>query len=138
MSTGSGCSATRRSSPQASALYAGEGTKREGAVVFANTDPEMVRFFCDWLRRFFDVDEARLRVRVYLHEGLDLDAAQSHWSAVTGVPAAQFGKSYRARADATIRHNKHEFGCAYVKYSCTRTHRRIMGLIRALLSSQCG
>jgi hypothetical protein len=31
--------------------------------------------------------------------------------------------------------NKHEFGCVYVRYSCSRTHRRIMGLIRALLSS---
>jgi hypothetical protein len=120
------------------ALYAGEGSKTEGAVVFANTDPAMVGFFCAWLRHFFDIDEARLRVKVYLHEGLDLDAAHVHWSRITGVPTSQFGKPYRARPDATIRHNKHEFGCAYVKYSCTRTHRRIMGLIRALLSSQGG
>jgi hypothetical protein len=32
------------------ALYAGEGTKRDGAVRFANSDPTMVRFFCAWLR----------------------------------------------------------------------------------------
>ena len=54
------------------ALYAGEGAKTDGNVRFANTDPEMVRFFCAWLRRFFAPDESRLRVRVYLHEGLDL------------------------------------------------------------------
>ena len=34
------------------ALYAGEGSKREGSVVFANTDPTMVAFFCSWLRHF--------------------------------------------------------------------------------------
>ena len=28
------------------ALYAGEGSKTEGAVRFANTDPEMMSFFC--------------------------------------------------------------------------------------------
>jgi transcriptional regulator with XRE-family HTH domain len=28
-----------------------------------------------------------------------------------------------------------EFGCAYVSYGCSRTHRQIMGLVRALLSS---
>ena len=39
------------------ALYAGEGSKADGKVLFANTNPEMISFFCAWLRRFFDVDE---------------------------------------------------------------------------------
>jgi transcriptional regulator with XRE-family HTH domain len=117
------------------ALYAGEGAKRDGSVMFANTDPAMIAFFCSWLRQFFDIDEPRLRVRVYLHEGLDLDAAERQWSAVTGVPLDQFRAPYRATPDPSIRRNKHEFGCVYVGYSCSTTHRRIMGLIRALLSS---
>src|SRR5919112_6701766 len=37
------------------ALYAGEGTKRDGAVRFANSDPRMIVFFCCWLRRVFEV-----------------------------------------------------------------------------------
>jgi hypothetical protein len=117
------------------ALYAGEGSKTDGSVKFANTDPAMLEFFCAWLRAFFAVDEARLRVSVYLHEGLDLDAAESHWSRVTGIPRSQFRRAYRAVADATMRTVKHRFGCCYVTYSCSRTHRQIMGLIRALLSS---
>lgn len=117
------------------ALYAGEGSKREHSVVFANTDPAMIRLHCAWLRHFFDIDEARLRMRIYLHEGLDLDAAEAFWSQLTEIPRAQFRAPYRAVADPSIRRNKHEYGCAYVVYSCTRTHRRIMGLVRALLSS---
>jgi hypothetical protein len=117
------------------ALYAGEGAKADGDVVFANTDAAMVMLFCVWLRRFFAPDEHRLRVRVYLHAGLDLDAAENHWSSVTGIPRSQFRKPYRAPADPSIRRNKHQFGCVYVRYSCTRTHREVMGLIRALLSS---
>ena len=95
----------------------------------------MVRFFCAWLRRFFEIDESRLRVRVYLHEGLDLDAAERFWSEATGIPRSQFGKPYRAAADPSIRKTKHQHGCVYVNYSCSRTHRGIMGLVRALLSS---
>ena len=76
-----------------------------------------------------------MRVRVYLHEGLDLDAAHAHWSAVTDVPLSQFRAPYRAKADPTIRTTKHEFGCVYVSFNCSRTHRQIMGLIRALLLS---
>jgi hypothetical protein len=118
------------------ALYAGEGAKAEGKVRFANTDPAMIGFFCAWFRHFFEIDESRLRARVYLHDGLDLDSAESFWSRVTGIPRSQFTKPYRAVRDATIRTNKHEHGCAYVDYCCTPTHRAIMGLVRALLSSE--
>jgi hypothetical protein len=118
------------------ALYAGEGAKADGLVKFANSDPDMVRFFCAWFRRYFDVDESRLRASVYLHLGLDLDATEAFWSDLTGIPRGQFGKPYRAVPDPSIRRNKHEHGCFYVMYSCSRTHREIMGLVRALLSSQ--
>jgi hypothetical protein len=95
----------------------------------------MIAFFCAWLRRFFAVDESRLRVRVYLHEGLDLAQAQRFWSDVTGIPATQFNRPYRAKADVSIRRTKHEHGCAYIDYCCSRTHREIMSLVRALLIS---
>lgn len=120
------------------ALYAGEGAKRDGMVSLANTNPAMLRLFCRWLRTFFEVDEARLRARLYLHRGLDLHAATTFWSEVTDVPISQFGKPYRAVPDAGIRSSKHEFGCATVAYSCTRTHRQVMGLIRALLGPYVG
>lgn len=115
------------------ALYAGEGTKRDGAVRFANSDPRMILFFCCWLRRFFEIDESRLRIRLYLNEGLDLAAAIAYWSELTAIPAAQFGKPYRAVPDPTIRHAKHVHGCVTVSYSCSATHRSVMGLVRALL-----
>ena len=39
------------------ALYAGEGTKRDGAVRFANSDPAMISFFCVWFRQFFEIED---------------------------------------------------------------------------------
>jgi transcriptional regulator with XRE-family HTH domain len=116
------------------ALYAGEGSKTDHSVKFANTDPAMIAFFCRWLRTYFVVDEARLRASVYLHQGLDLDTAEQHWSEITGIPREQFRAPYRAKANASIRRTKHVHGCCYVVYSCSATHRRIMGLVRALLS----
>ncbi len=68
------------------ALYAGEGSKRDGTVSFANSDPRMIAFFCAWLRRFFDIDEPRLRVKLYLHEGLDLEEAIAFWSRSRASP----------------------------------------------------
>jgi hypothetical protein len=114
------------------ALYAGEGAK--GALKLANCDPRMIAFFCAWLRHFFDVDERRLRVALYLHQGLDLEAAMAFWEEVTGIPRSQFTKPYRAVADPSIRSAKHAFGCPGVAYSCARTHRAVMGLVHALLT----
>ena len=117
------------------ALYAGEGSKTGHAVGFANTDPMMVALFCRWLRRFFDIDERRLRVRIYLHEGLDLEAAMRFWADVTDIPIDQFRAPYRASPDPTRRYNKHVNGCVYVSYSCSRTHRAVVGLVQGLLRS---
>jgi len=118
------------------ALYAGEGSKTGNRVRFTNTDPAMVRLFCTWLRRFFDIDESRLRATVYLHQGLDLEAAIAFWSDVTRIPPTQFTAPYRAVPDASIRTTKHPTGCAYVNYSSARTHRAVMGLVDALLRSE--
>jgi hypothetical protein len=116
------------------ALYAGEGSKTPGDVRFANSDPRMILFFVEWLRRCFGVDTSAMRFRLYLHEGLDLDAANRFWSELTGIPTSQFRKPYRAAADPSIRRSKHPMGCPSVGVSSTRLHRRVMGLVDALLS----
>ncbi len=117
------------------ALYAGEGAKRDGYVWFANSDPRMIAFFIAWLRYFFDVDEARLRVALYLHRGLDLDAAVAFWSKVTQIAPAQFRKPYRAVPDPSIRKAKHPMGCPGLGLTDVSIHRALMGQIDALLSS---
>ena len=115
------------------ALYAGEGSKGDGTVRFVNSDPRMVVLFCTWLRHFYEIDESRLRLTLYLHQGLDLSAAMAYWSGLTGIPQSQFCKPYRAVPDPSIRHAKHVHGCVTVRYSCSATHRSIMGLVGALL-----
>ena len=116
------------------ALYAGEGSKTDGDVTFANSDPRLIWLHLKWLRRFFDLDESRLRVKLYLHDGLDLMAANGFWSELTKIPVSQFTKPYRAAADPSIRRTKHVMGCPAVAYRSTAVHRRVMGLIEAVLS----
>jgi hypothetical protein len=117
------------------ALYAGEGAKRDGEVIFTNSDPRMVVLFLRWLRTVFAIDESRLRLRLYLHEGLDLAIANDWWSRLTSIPIEQFGRPYRAVPDASIRRSKHPMGCASIRYGSATTHRGVMGLIDALLPS---
>jgi hypothetical protein len=116
------------------ALYWGEGFKRDGTVGMANTDPGVLKMFVTWLRRCFAIDDARLRVRLYLHDGLDLQAAERYWSDLLDIPREQFRAPYRAVADDSRRLTKHLFGCPSVRYSDATLHRRVMGLVRALSS----
>jgi hypothetical protein len=117
------------------ALYAAEGSKAGWEVAFANSDPRMVLFFCAWLRTFFTLDESRLRLRIYLHQGLDLDAAVAYWTRLTAIPPGQLIKPYRAAPDPSIRRVKHVYGCVTVRYTSSETHRAIMGIVDALLAS---
>jgi hypothetical protein len=114
----------------------GDVLHRDGKVQLANSDPRLLFFFCEWLRRFFEIDESRLRVWLYLHEGLDLDEANAFLALITGIPLSQFRKPYRAVPDAGIRTTKHIYGCPSVVYSCSKTHRAIMGLVHGLFAPE--
>jgi hypothetical protein len=51
-----------------------------------------------------------------------------------GDSGVTVGKPYRAVPDPSIRRAKHVHGCVTVSYSCSATHRCVMGLVNALLS----
>ena len=116
-------------------LYAGEGSTTTGTVSLANSNPVLLRVFVTWLRSEFHLDESRLRAKLYLQQGLYLDASRGHWSNVLDIPESRFGTPYRAVSDPSRRRSKHVHGCATVLYSCTRTHRRVMAMIEAVTSS---
>lgn len=114
-------------------LYHGEGAKTQRMVKLTNTSPTLLAVFVTWLRRFFAVDEKRLRVRLHLHDQIDECTAVAFWSHVLGIPADQFHQTHRvvARSAGT----KHPNGCASVVYSDAAMHRRVIALITAVSSS---
>ena len=82
---------------------------------------------------FATPDETRLRVHLYLHADLDLDLAEDFWSGLTGIRRSQFHKTYRAASDATIRTNRHVYGCCHVRYGSSLAIRQILGMMEAML-----
>ena len=59
------------------ALYAGEGSKTPGEVRFSNSDPRMILLFVTWMQTCFGIGPYEVRFRLYLHQGLDLEAANA-------------------------------------------------------------
>lgn len=117
------------------ALYHGEGFKTEASGLgMANTSPDVLLLFVTWLRRFFEIDESRLSVRLYLHADLRLGAATTFWSDLLRIPGSQFNKPCRVVQRGTYRRSKHEFGCPSVRYRNLLLHRRVMAMIGAISS----
>ena len=114
-------------------LYLGEGAKTEASGFrMANTSTAIMRSFVRWLRMFFDIDETRLRGRLYLHDDLDEHAAITHWSEALDVPLDQFQRSYRPVRRSDFKTSKHEFGCMSIGYGDVSIFRRVMAMNDAI------
>ncbi len=117
------------------ALYAGEGSKGDHGVAFANADPILIKFMTDWFTEFTQVHVSKLRGAIWLHEGLDEDMAKKFWSKTTGIPQNQFYKTYVAKNkidSKKIRKNIHQYGVFSIRFSDSAVNRKIMGWIYAL------
>jgi hypothetical protein len=71
-------------------LYWAEGSKSRNQVQFANSDLNMVRFFCDFLRTSLEVrrEDMTLRLNVYTDNGLTLREIEDYWLEALGLPRA--------------------------------------------------
>ncbi len=76
------------------ALYWAEGGKTKSFVNFSNGDPRMIILFIKFLTEVCNVDKARIRCYIHIHEHLDTLVAEKYWQSVTEIPAEQFYKTY--------------------------------------------
>jgi len=79
------------------ALFIGEGTKKtSGSLVFANSNPEIIKLFLTLLRQCYPIKEGQFRCTVQGRYGQNFDELNHFWSKKTRIPLKQF---YKARID---------------------------------------
>jgi len=78
------------------ALYWAEGFKKDSRLGFANSDPNMARFFLKWLIEICGVPrkEIRLRVGLNISHRNRIGEVENYWSKVTNIPLSQFQKPF--------------------------------------------
>lgn len=76
-------------------LYWAEGTKTRNAAQLSNSDPEVLRFFVAFLRKYFRVDDSELRVTCNLFADHVDDQAriEQFWLSLLGLPPECLRKS---------------------------------------------
>lgn len=102
-------------------LYWAEGDKaRKSFVALTNTDPKVLLYYVKWLRKYFEIDEGRLRGRLYIWKDSNEIVAKRFWSELLGIPVEQFTKSYISKSKPKIRKRRHEYGVCRVSYGSAK------------------
>ena len=117
-------------------MYLCEGAKYPTSrhMGFGNTDPRIIRTFLKMLRRHYDIDERKWRVRVMHRWDQDGEALNRYWSKVTRIPRKQSYPSYadrRTKGQATRRHNYKGVCC--VQYCDTTLQYELQAIGESIL-----
>lgn len=85
-----------------SCLYWAEGyNASRNAIIFANTDPRMIKLIMRFFREACKIPEAKFRGKVAIHPHLHVRKAERYWSGVSSIPLEQFNKPLLAVSRAS-------------------------------------
>ena len=118
-------------------LYLGEGTKnKRSALVFGNSDPEIIKLFLQLLRRVFNIDEKKFRCTLQGREDQDIKTLELFWSGITKIPLNQF---YGSRIDPRSKgkaSKKHDYkGVCRIDYLSANVFHEIMAVCSVITGS---
>ena len=117
-------------------LYWAEGYKGGFGVDFANSDPEMIKLFLSFLRNICGINETRLRVYLYTHEGQDIEDLKRFWNKITKIPLDQFSKPYIKKVNgASNKSDKMPNGLIHIRYHDKKLLNLILDWINEYISS---
>ncbi len=112
-------------------LYYGEGAKTNTTVDFANSDPDAIKVFLNFLRRVCRVERKRLRFYLYCFANQDLGELLDFWSSFLKVSRQQFTKPYVRERGANLGRTMH-YGVLHIRYSDKRLLEKILSLGKKL------
>ncbi len=123
------------------ALYWAEGYKRHGGkhpsphISFSNSDPKMIKFFLQFVRKILKINEEKLKPLIQIYPSTDKNEAVIFWSEVTGIAKNNFSITVAvSRASQNKRpKNLLPHGTLNVRIHSRQKFFEIMGLIDGLV-----
>jgi transcriptional regulator with XRE-family HTH domain len=118
-------------------LYWAEGTKQRSSVEIANSEPELLRVFADFLRRFFAVPsgDIYLRCNLFADHASRQAEVERFWLDALGLPPSSLRTSMvnvASSASKGKRTNMLPYGTASLRVHSTRIVQTIYGSIQEL------
>lgn len=102
-------------------LYWAEGSKSKNQVVFTNSDVYMMQYFIKLFKRYFDLKDQDIKIRIKTHidNGLKLNDIEDYWLKSLELPRECLGKSFvdyrKADRNKDFKKRKLYYGvCAFI------------------------
>jgi hypothetical protein len=116
-------------------LYWGEGKKGRNVASIANSDPNIIKIFARFLKKFFDVpnDKITWRCNCFLDCGLSLDEVEQYWLEQGGLSKNGLLKStvdHRSRTSTGKQRHKSRYGVCSLQVNDVRIVQAIYGGIQ--------
>lgn len=119
-------------------LYWGEGYKKGSQELgFTNSDPLIILFYIEWLKKIYRIDTKSLILRISINaqHASRVDTVLAFWSALTKISESQFTKTSLIKTSSKKRYSNYEnhYGTLRIKVRRgTQLRRRILGSIASL------
>ena len=114
-------------------LYWGEGTKNKNMIGFTNSDPLMMTFFVNFLKKYFKVkkENISLYIQCYLSNGLKLEEIQKYWLDLLELPENCLRKTmiFKNKENGR-RKNICLYGTCKIRVNSTELVQQIFGSIK--------
>jgi len=116
-----------------SALYLGEGTKREGAVELGSSNPKIAKAFVCLLRGLYKLDESRFKNTIFGRYDQKPKDLENYWSKLLKIPVSQFYKTCLDKRTKGNKSYKTYKGVCLVRYTDVAIQRKIILIGESLL-----
>jgi transposase-like protein len=101
-------------------LYWAEGAKTRNSVTLANSDPHLLRFFCEFLRESMGVppEDIHVSLNVYLTNGLTIEEIENYWLLILDLPHTCLRKhaiNFKPTSSSGLKRNRLPYGVCTVR-----------------------
>jgi len=121
------------------ALFWAEGDKNKNQIGFCNTDPIMMQFFVNFLKKYFDIrpENITLSVNCYLNNGITLNDIQSYWLNLLDLPITSIRKAtIKSKYYDGKKSGKHPYGVCRVRINSTNFVQQLFGSIKEFVNDE--
>lgn len=118
-----------------SILYYCEGAKWKGhsGLQLGSSDPELIKFYLELLRKYYHIDQDKLRCRVNYRADQNINKLQAFWSKITKVPLNHFFKTKPDPRSIGKKTKKKDYkGVCTVSYGNTKIQLELETIARLL------
>lgn len=111
-----------------SILYLGEGKKVTDETSLGSSDPLIVKFFLELLKRVYKIDLRRVRCELFLRADQDAANIKQFWAEHLKLPLETFTRVYKDKRTVGTKTYAHYKGVCSVGYCDVAIKRRLMFL----------